>query len=157
ILGVAREVAALTGQTLREPSYDVEMNDDPAASQVGIEIRNPTLNPRFTLMLIKNIEIKPAPQWMQRRLMAVGARPINNIVDITNYVMFETGQPLHAFDYDILLRRSGGKRPTIITRTAAPDEKLTTLDGVERQLYDQAILVCDEAGSLSLGGIMGGQ
>ncbi len=157
ILGVAREVAALTGQTVHEPSYDVQATGAPIGDQLNIEIRNSILNPRFTAMLIKDVEIKPSPQWMQRRLEAVGTRPINNIVDVTNYVMFEIGQPLHAFDYDILLRRSGGKSPTIITRTAEPGEKLRTLDGVERTLDDQVILVCDTAGVLSLGGIMGGE
>jgi len=94
---------------------------------------------------------------MQRRLLAVGMRPINNIVDVTNYVMFETGQPLHAFDYDVLRKRSGSQPPTIITRTATPGEKLLTLDGVERPLDDQAVLVCDASGALGLGGIMGGE
>ncbi len=157
ILGVAREVAALTGQTVREPSYTLDMTGAPIGEQLQIEIRNPELNPRFTAMLIKNIEIKPSPQWMQRRLMAVGERPINNIVDVTNYVMLEIGQPLHAFDYDILLQRSGGKPPTIITRTAKPGERVMTLDGVEHTLEDFTILVCDTAGVLSLGGIMGGE
>src|SRR5260221_6505631 len=123
IIGVAREVAALTGQTLREPAFDLVYEGEPIQNQVKIEVHNPQLNPRFTAMLIKGITIKPSPQWMQRRLMAVGERPINNIVDITNYVMFETGQPLHAFDYDVLLKRSGGKPPTIFTRTAKPGEK----------------------------------
>jgi phenylalanyl-tRNA synthetase beta chain len=157
IIGVAREVAALTGQPLREPSYDVTQTGDPIDQQVSVEILNAELNPRFTAMLIRDVEIKPSPQWVQRRLMAVGARPINNIVDVTNYVMFETGQPLHAFDYDILLKRSGGKPPKIITRTAKSGEKLQTLDGVERTLDDQAELVCDTEGALGLAGIMGGE
>lgn len=156
IIGVAREVAALTGQTLKEPSYAVEQIDTPIESAIEIEIRNPDLNPRFTAMLIKGVQIKPSPQWMQRRLMAVGERPISNIVDVTNYVMFELGQPLHAFDYDVLRRRSNGATPTIITRTATPAETLVTLDGETRTLDEQMILVCDTAGILSLGGIMGG-
>jgi phenylalanyl-tRNA synthetase beta chain len=157
IVGVAREVAALTGQTLRDPSYEFVGTGSPIEEALGIEIRNPDLNPRFCAILIRDVTIKPSPQWLRRRLEAVDVRSINNIVDVTNYVMFETGQPLHAFDYDILLRRSGGARPTIITRTAAPGEKLLTLDGVERTLDDQTILVCDTAGVLSLGGIMGGE
>jgi len=157
IIGVAREVAALTGQTVREPSYEYVATGDAVEKQVAIEIRNPQLNPRFTAMLIRDVDIKPSPQWMQRRLEAVGVRSINNIVDVTNYVMFETGQPLHAFDYDVLLKRSGGKPPTIITRNAGQGEKLRTLDGVERTLDDQVILVCDTEGVLSLGGIMGGE
>ncbi len=157
IIGIAREVAALTGQTLREPAYVAEGTGDPIEQQVSVQILNPDLNPRFTAMLIRDVQIKPSPQWLQRRLEAVGVRSINNIVDVTNYVMFETGQPLHAFDYDVLLKRSGGQPPTIITRTARPGEKLTTLDGVERTFDDQVILVCDTAGILSLGGIMGGE
>ncbi|MEP7287554.1 MAG: phenylalanine--tRNA ligase subunit beta [Chloroflexota bacterium] len=156
IIGVAREVAALTGQSVHEPSYEVVETGAPFKGQLGLTIRNPELNPRFTAMLIKDIEIKPSPQWLQRRLIAVGERPINNIVDITNYVMFETGQPLHAFDYDILLKRSGGKMPTILTRTAKPGEKVTTLDGVEHTLEYFTVLVCDAEGVLSIAGIMGG-
>jgi len=156
ILGVAREVAALTGQSMRNPSYEVKMGGAAIDSAVKVEIKNSQLNPRFTAMLIRDIVIQPSPQWLRRRLEAVGVRAINNIVDVTNYIMFEVGQPLHAFDYDILLRRSGGKTPTIITRNATPGEKLTTLDEVDRVLDDQTILVCDTAGVLSLGGIMGG-
>ena len=83
-------------------------------------------------------------------------RPINNIVDATNYAMLEVGEPLHAFDYDVLVQRAGGKAPTIITRTAQPGETLTTLDGVERTLDDFTVLVCDTAGALSIAGVMGG-
>lgn len=157
IIGVAREVAALTGQTLREPSYAVTEGDQPVEGQLSVEIQNPELNPRFTAMLIRDVTIKPSPQWLQRRLEALGARPINNIVDVTQYVMFELGQPLHAYDYDILLKRSDNQPPQLITRTANSGEKLKTLDGVERTLDDQAVLVCDTKGALGLGGIMGGE
>ncbi|MBX3084954.1 MAG: phenylalanine--tRNA ligase subunit beta [Anaerolineae bacterium] len=156
IIGVAREAAALTGQTLKEPSYEVEQTDPAIETVINVEIRNADLNPRFTAMMIKDVEIKPSPQWMQRRLLAVGERPISNIVDVTNYVMFEVGQPLHAFDYDVLLKRNNGQKPTIITRTATAGETLTTLDGEERKLDEQSVLVCDTQGILSLGGIMGG-
>ncbi|MBN1313487.1 MAG: phenylalanine--tRNA ligase subunit beta [Anaerolineae bacterium] len=156
IIGVAREVAALTGQKVRYPSLDVVATGEPIEKQVSMDIREPDLNPRFTLALIKGIEIKPSPEWMQRRLKYAGMRPINNIVDVTNYVMLEFGEPLHAFDYDILAERSGGKAPTIITRLPEKGEKLTTLEGVERELDPFTILVCDTAGALSLGGIMGG-
>lgn len=156
ILGVAREVAALTGGAVREPSYAVEATGAPIDEQVRVEIRVPELNPRFTAMLIRDVEIKPSPEWLQRRLNVVGERPINNIVDVTNYVMLETGQPLHAFDYDVLVARAGGKTPMIITRPALPDEKMTTLDGVEHTLEDFNELVCDTTGILSLAGIMGG-
>ena len=101
-----------------------------------------------------------SPFWMQHRLLLCGQRPISNLVDVTNYVMLEMGQPLHAFDYDVLVqraRRSGAAVPTIITRLPEPGEKLTTLDDVERELDDFTIMVADTAGALSLGGIMGGE
>ncbi|MFO7321592.1 MAG: phenylalanine--tRNA ligase subunit beta [Chloroflexota bacterium] len=157
ILGVAREVAALLDKPLREPSYDVLMQGASIEGQVAIDIREPELNPRFTLALLRNTRIGPSPDWMRWRLERIGQRPINNIVDVTNYVMFETGQPLHAFDYDKLVARAGGKAPTIITRLPEPGETLKTLDGVERKLDAHNILVADTAGALSLGGIMGGE
>ncbi|MFQ3535901.1 MAG: phenylalanine--tRNA ligase subunit beta [Aggregatilineales bacterium] len=156
ILGVAREVAALTGQTLREPSYDYTPSEAPSEQFFSVEIRDSVLNPRFCAILIRDVQIGPSPSWLRRRLEAVGVRSINNIVDVTNYVMFELGQPMHAFDYDVLLRRSGGAPPRIITRRAEPGEVLETLDGVKRTLDDQTVLVCDSAGPLGLGGIMGG-
>ncbi len=156
ILGVAREVAALTGQKVREPQYDVEAHGAPIEAQVAVRIENAELNPRFTAMLIKGVQIKPSPEKIQRRLQMVGERPINNIVDMTNYVMFEVGQPLHAFDYDVLRARAGGSMPTIITRTAQPGETLTTLDGQKHALEPFNELVSDTAGILSLAGVMGG-
>jgi phenylalanyl-tRNA synthetase beta chain len=157
IVGVAREVAALTGAKLRPPSLDVIAEGPSIEGQASIEIREPELNPRFTLALIRDIELRPSPDWMQRRLKLAGMRPINNIVDATNYVMLELGQPLHAFDYDILVERAGGQPPTIITRLPDPGEHLTTLDGVDHALDEFNILVADTRGSLSVGGIMGGQ
>ena len=156
IVGVAREVAALTGAPLRYPPLDVVMEGPPIEGQAQIEIREPELNPRFTLALLRDIAIKPSPQWMQRRLMLAGMRPINNIVDATNYVMLELGQPLHAFDYDVLVERAGGQPPTIITRLPEPGERLVTLDGAEHALDEYNILVADTAGALSIGGVMGG-
>jgi phenylalanyl-tRNA synthetase beta chain len=156
LLGLAREVAALTGQKLKPPSYDINAQGPRIKGQVEIVIRNPELNPRFTAALIKAVSIGPSPYWVQRRLRLAGMRPINNIVDATNYVMLEVGQPLHAFDYDTLVRRAKGRGPKIITRLPQPGETVTTLDGVERRLDDFTILVCDTAGALSLGGVMGG-
>jgi phenylalanyl-tRNA synthetase beta chain len=156
ILGVAREVAAIFELELRQPDYSFKAKGDPTKGKVTIKIKDPELNPRFVLGLIKDIEIKPSPEWVQRRLRLIGQRPINNIVDVTNYVMFDIGQPLHSFDYDILVERAGGKAPTIITRTANKGEKLTTLDGVEHELEDFTVLVCDTTGSHSIAGIMGG-
>ncbi len=156
IVGVAREVAALTGQKLRYPSYAVKQAGPSIKTQVEVVIKNPDLNPRFTAMLIKRITIGPSPYWMQRRLRLCGMRPINNIVDVTNYVMLELGEPSHAFDYDRLVERAKGKPPKIITRLAKKGEHLLTLDGVERELDDFNMLVTDTAGPLGLAGIMGG-
>lgn len=156
MLGVAREVAALTGQRVRYPALDIVAEGPPIEGQAAIEIRDPALNPRFILALIRGVTIGPSPEWMQRRLRRAGMRPIDNVVDVTNYVMLETGEPLHAFDYDVLIERAGGRAPTIITRTAEPGEKLTTLDGVERELDPFTELVADTAGALSLAGVMGG-
>jgi phenylalanyl-tRNA synthetase beta chain len=156
VLGVAREIAALLGKPLRYPSLDVVMDGASIAGEVTIDIREPELNPRFTFALIRDVEIKPSPGWMQRRLRLVGQRPINNIVDITNYVMFELGQPLHAYDYDVLRERAGGDAPLIITRLPEAGERHTTLDGVDHALDDFNIMVADTQGSLGFGGIMGG-
>lgn len=156
MLGVAREIAALTGQPLRMPSYEVKAEGPTILGRAAIEIREPELNPRFVLGLIENVQIKPSPYWVQRRLRLAGMRPINNIVDATNYVMLEIGEPLHAFDYDVLVRRAGGKPPIIITRTAYPGERLRTLDDIDRPLNEFTVLVCDTAGALSIAGVMGG-
>ncbi len=155
MLGIAREVAALTGRKLRPPSFEMHAEGESLRKQLRIRIERPELNPRFTAVLVRGVEIGPSPEWMQRRLTRAGMRPINNIVDITNYVMLETGEPLHAFDWDSLAARASGQ-VTIITRTAAKGETLVTLDGVERKLDDFTILVCDEKGALSIAGIMGG-
>jgi phenylalanyl-tRNA synthetase beta chain len=156
VLGIAREIAALTRQPLKKPQYELATSGESVEGKVRIEISNPELNPRFTLALIRNVEINPSPYWVQRRLRLAGMRPINNIVDATNYAMLEIGQPLHAFDYDVLVGRAGDKPVVISTRTAKPGEKLTTLDGVERKLTATNVLVCDEKGVLSLAGVMGG-
>ncbi len=154
MLGLAREIAAMTGKSLTTPN--VERYTSPAGDFAEIEITNPDLNPRFVLGLIKRIEIRPSPEWVQRRLKLAGMRPINNIVDATNYAMLELGEPLHAFDYDVLVKRAQGKKVKIITRTARPGEKLTTLDNIERTLDESTVLVCDTAGALSIAGVMGG-
>jgi phenylalanyl-tRNA synthetase beta chain len=156
IYGVAREVAALTGRKLKPMPTALKEEGPAVKGKVKIEIGEPELNPRFVLGLIRNVEIKPSPPAIQRRLRLAGMRPINNIVDATNYAMLEIGQPLHAFDYDALVERAKGKTPTISTRLATKNEKITTLDGVERKLDDFTIMVCDAAGSLSIGGVMGG-
>ncbi|MFN2221511.1 MAG: phenylalanine--tRNA ligase subunit beta, partial [Candidatus Promineifilaceae bacterium] len=160
ILGVAREVAALTGQPLREPDYEVHFEGPPVSGKVKISTENPDLNPRFVAMVIEGVEQKPSPAWMQHRLRLAGQRPINVVVDISNYVMLEMGEPNHTFDYDFLRRRADQYDPEgpihIITRLPHEGETLTTLDGVKHELEPYTILVTDPAGGLSLGGIMGG-
>ena len=156
ILGIAREIAALTGAHLKPPALSVTLAGAPIAGRIGIEIREPDLNPRFVLGLIEGVTIGPSPYLVQRRLRLVGTRPISNIVDATNYVMFELGEPLHAFDWDVVAKRAGGGQPTIITRRADPGETITTLDGVERKLDPFTVLVCDRQGPLSIAGVMGG-
>ncbi|MCB8959258.1 MAG: phenylalanine--tRNA ligase subunit beta [Ardenticatenales bacterium] len=161
IVGVAREVAALTGQPLRLPSYDVQMDGAPIGAEVVLKTENPELNPRFTAIVIEGVKQKPSPYWMQRRLRLAGQRPINVVVDISNYVMLEMGQPNHTYDYDFLRRRAneyaGADRPVeLITRLAHEGETLTTLDGKVHQLPPYTILVTDPLGNLGIGGIMGG-
>jgi phenylalanyl-tRNA synthetase beta chain len=156
VLGIAREVAALTRQPLRKPVYENAVSGQPVTDLARIEIGDPNLNPRFTLGLIRDVQIKPSPYGVQRRLRLAGMRPINNIVDATNYAMLEIGEPLHAFDYDILRRRAGDGPVVISTRTAREGERLITLDGVERTLSSTNVLVCDARGPVSLAGVMGG-
>lgn len=156
ILGIARELAALTERSLKKPVVDVQVEGDAIEGKVEIEITDPELNPRFTLGLIRDVVIAPSPYRVQRRLKLAGMRPINCIVDATNYAMIEIGEPLHAFDYDVLVKRAKGKAVKIITRAARPGEKLTTLDGIERELQPINVLVCDTAGVLSIAGVMGG-
>ena len=156
ILGIAREVGAITGGKITPPKLEPVMEGETIEGRVSIEIKEPELNPRFVFGLIENVEIKPSPYWVQRRLKLAGVRPIDSIVDATNYTMLEIGEPLHAFDYDVLIERAGGKAPKIITRRAKKGETLTTLDDVERKLDDFTVLVTDQSGPLALAGVMGG-
>ena len=161
MIGVAREVAALTGAALHLPADDWQPEgDDSAADYVAVEIDDPALCNRYTGVMVLDAKIGPSPQWMQERLLRAGMRPISNVVDITNYVMLEYGQPLHAFDYDILKRRAasvGDDKPTIIVRRAQAGEKFMTLDDVTRTLDDSMLMICDTAGSIAIAGVMGGQ
>ncbi len=158
MLGIARELAAVLKRPLRRPDLTLPMPaaEGRLADLAAIEITDPELNPRFVLGLIRDVHIRPSPYWVQRRLKLAGMRPINNIVDATNYAMLELGEPLHAFDYDVLLRRANGGKVRIITRAAQPGERLVTLDGVERTLQPVNVLVCDAQGPLSIAGVMGG-
>ncbi len=160
ILGVAREIAALTGKKLRYPNFTIEPTGKPLADRLSIETTVPELNPRFVGVLIEGIEIKPSPYWMQLRLRLAGMRPINNIVDVSNYVMLEIGQPNHAFDWDVLQTRaaeySDDGKVRIITRLAEKGEKLRTLDDEVREMPPSAVMVTDPKSALSIAGIMGG-
>ena len=158
VIGIARELAALTGRELKtNRSNQLSVFSGQSVNElVEIEITNSELNPRFTAGLIRDVEIKQSPYQIQRRLKLAGIRAINNIVDATNYAMIELGQPLHAFDYDALKERAGKKKIKITTRTAKDGEKLTTLDGNERNLSSGNVLVCDDKGSVGLAGVMGG-
>lgn len=159
IVGVAREVAALTGAALTLPDPQVQADGPPIAGRAGVTIAEPALCPRFTLGLIEGVTIGASPAWMQRRLTNAGMRPISNVVDVSNYVMIEWGQPTHAFDADRV------KETHLIVRSARPGERLTTLDGRDRDLTPgpesglghHPLLVCDEAGPLAVAGVMGGE
>ncbi len=156
MLGVAREVAALTAQEVRYPDTAWVAEGPPAGELVQVVIEDPDLCARFTASVICGVETQPAPPWMQDRVRRAGMRPISNIVDITNYVMLEWGQPLHAFDYDKLVARAGGGTPTIIVRRARPGETMTTLDGVDRTFSEDTLLITDTAGPIGIAGVMGG-
>lgn len=159
ILGVAREVAALTGQTLKQPTYELKGSGPNVADGVEVQILDPDLCARFTATIVRGVKVGPSPYWVQRRLRLAGQRPINNIVDVSNYVMFDIGQPIHTFDYDKLMKRAieqGDARPTIIVRRARTGERLTTLDNVERELNPDNLMICDRAGPVGVAGVMGG-
>lgn len=150
VMGFGRETAAITGKVLREPTREHGESGCRAEDFVTVTIEAPDLCRRFTASVTENVTIGPSPAWMQERLLKAGMRPINNVVDITNYVMLETGQPLHAFDYDLVR----GKQ--LIVRRAEQGEKLVTLDGVEREFDSEMLLICDGEGPVSIGGVMGG-
>lgn len=156
MIGVARELAAITGEDVTLPADELQDSGDPIAGKVTVAIEDPKLSARYAAWLIRNVTIGPAPGWMQRRLLYAGMRPINNIVDITNYVMLEWGQPLHAFDYDALVKRGGGKAPAITVRPARPGETLVTLDNQKRELTADHLVIADALGPIALAGVMGG-
>jgi phenylalanyl-tRNA synthetase beta chain len=150
MLGVAREVAAACRGRLRPPRVDLQ-ETDPAASQVAwVEVADPGLCHRYVGRVVVDVQVGPSPRWMADRLERCGIRSINNVVDVTNYVMLETGQPLHAFDLDRLV--GGG----VVVRAAREGEVLVTLDGVERRLHPGALVIADRERVVALGGIMGG-
>ena len=150
ILGIAREVAALTGQHLRRPHVPVREVQPVTAEMIAVRIADSDLCGRYTVRVISNVTIEASPLWMRSRLQAVGLRPINNVVDVTNYVMIERGQPLHAFDYDRLPAKE------IVVRRAGRDSTFTTLDGQARQLEPDDLMIACGAQPVALAGIMGG-
>ena len=150
IVGVARDVAAITGNQLREPDVSYESTGPDVHELASVEIADPDLCPRYTASVIEGLKIGPSPKWLQERLASVGERPINSIVDITNFVMFELGQPLHAFDYDRVVDHR------VVVRRAADGEKLVTLDEKERKLDRDMLLIADPERGIGLAGVMGG-
>ncbi len=150
MIGVAREVAARFGKTVRIPEITLTESPTPASSLSSVTIEDAELCPRYIGRVLRNVTIKPSPEWMCRCLIAAGQRPINNIVDITNYVLLETGHPLHAFDYDKL----GEHR--IVARRATPGEPMTTLDGEKRELTNDMLVIADAKDPQAVAGIMGG-
>ena len=158
--GIAREVHALTGGALRLPlDVDSARGRDTASDYLDASISDTDNCHRFTGTIVRGVTIGPSPAWMQERLNKAGMRPINNIVDITNYVMLELGQPLHAFDYDLLVARAnavGDARPAITVRSAAEGEEIETLDGQTRRLDGSMLLITDRAGPIAIAGVMGG-
>ncbi len=150
LIGIARETAALTGQTVRLPDVHYPETTDLVADNIAVEILAADLCPRYCASLVTGVKIAPSPQWMQDRLTASGMRPINNIVDISNYVMLEFGQPLHTFDYDKIT----GKK--INVRRAHDGEMLTSLDGVERKLNSRMLVIADAEKAVAVAGVMGG-
>jgi phenylalanyl-tRNA synthetase beta chain len=151
VLGIARELSAITGIPIQLPKTKADEIDEDISKYIEVEIENPELCPRYTAKFIKDISIGESPLWLKNRLIAVGLRPINNIVDITNYVMYEVGQPLHAFDYSFIENKK------IVVKTAEKGLKFKTLDSKEHELYDFNLLICDGKKPVALAGIMGGE
>jgi phenylalanyl-tRNA synthetase beta chain len=166
VIGIAREIAALTGNELKIPTIQfLNTESEPIGGLLSVRNDEPELCPRYTARIVRKVKVGPSPDWLKSILEKVGIRSINNIVDITNYVMLESGQPLHAFDYHLLKVEqasslsAGGQdaRPTIVIRRANEGEKFTTLDGKERTLTNQMLLIADETKAVALAGIMGGK
>src|SRR5699024_9440037 len=150
MLGVAYETAAILDQPIHLPDETVETIEESVEKHIRIEVEDPDLNPYYGAFIIKDVDVKPSPLWMQNYLLASGIRPINNVVDITNYVLLEYGQPLHAFDYDRLQSNK------IVVRRAKANEKIVTLDDVERTLREDDLVITNGKEPIALAGVMGG-
>ena len=151
VLGIAREAAATFDKKFYPPEVKVTGNDEKASDYVKVTVQDPDLCTRYCARVVKNVKIGPSPKWMQRCLASNGIRPINNLVDITNYVMEEYGQPMHAYDLEHIEGRE------IVVRRAAKDEKFVTLDGQERTMDDSVLMICDGKKPVGIAGIMGGE
>jgi phenylalanyl-tRNA synthetase beta chain len=178
VIGIAREISAVTGNPLKLPQIKLNEARDRAEEFVAVRIEDAELCPRYTARIIRGVKIAPSPDWLKSALEKVGIRSIYNVVDVTNYVMLETGQPLHAFDYHLLQSGAGvppaseagvspaeqhasrithhASRPTIVVRRATEGEKFMTLDGQERTLTSQMLLIADKTKAVALAGVMGG-
>lgn len=167
VIGIAREIAALTGNALKIPSVKYSVSSVQTetlktenlkletSALVSVRIEDSELCPRYTARVIKGVKVGPSPAWLRDTLEKVGIRSISNVVDVTNYVMLEVGQPLHAFDYHLIAKGADGK-PTIVVRRAAAGEKFKTLDNQERTLTNEMLLIADEQKGIALAGVMGG-
>ena len=151
VVGIAREAAATFRKEFHPPVVTETGNSENAADYIKVTVKDPHLCPRYCARVVKNIKIGPSPEWMKRRLASVGIRSINNLVDITNYVMEEYGQPMHAYDLDTIAGRE------IVVKTAENGEKFTTLDGQERQMDEDVLMICDGEKAIGIAGIMGGE
>jgi phenylalanyl-tRNA synthetase beta chain len=156
VIGIAQEIAAVTGNKLKIPEVRSQESEVRADSLVSVKIEDAEFCPRYTARVVRGVKIGPSPDWLRSTLEKVGIRSINNVVDVTNYVMLEIGQPLHAFDYHLIAKSSDGK-PTIIIRRAQAGELFTTLDGQKRTLTSEMLLIADEQKGIALAGVMGGQ
>jgi phenylalanyl-tRNA synthetase beta chain len=160
VIGIARELGALTGSPLRLPKIEIpaaQLSGEAAEKFARVRIEEPELCPRYTARLLRGVKIGPSPDWLSSALEKAGLRSINNVVDVTNYVMLETGQPLHAFDFRLLGAAPGASLPVVVIRRARAGEKFVTLDGKEQTLTDQMLLIADDTKAIALAGVMGGQ
>jgi phenylalanyl-tRNA synthetase beta chain len=150
VLGICRELSAITGTKLQQPPLNHDEISDKTADFISVEILDPELCPRYCAKLIRNVKVGPSPQWLSEKLSIIGLHPINNIVDVTNFVLWEIGHPLHAFDYKDIAERK------IIVRKGRKGEKLTTIDEVERGLDESVLVIADAHKPIAIGGVMGG-
>jgi phenylalanyl-tRNA synthetase beta chain len=155
VIGIAREIAALTGNPLRIPPAAVPAGVESVSGLVSVRLEAPDLCPRYSARVVKGVKVGPSPDWLRSALEKVGLRSINNVVDVSNFVMLETGQPLHTFDYHLLAKDAAG-RPAIVVRRAAAGERFVTLDGKEHTLATENLLIADESKAIALAGVMGG-